>query len=651
MLGVCYYPEHWPESIWQQDAEQMKELGLQYVRIGEFCWSRIEPEDGQFDFAWLDKSIEILAAQGLKVIFGTPTATPPKWLIDKYDDILPVDVNTGLTRGFGSRRHYDYSSENYLREALRISEVLVKRYGKHEAVVGWQTDNELSCHDTTLSASPAALKAFQTWCEQRYKTIEALNKAWGNVFWSMEYNNFQQIEVPFMAVTETNPAHRLAYQRFSSDQVIRFHRLTIELIREHAPGKFITHNFIPMDDTDVDNFALAKGLDFVSFDNYPLGRSDLFFSGDDRHKIAKYQRTGHPDYSSYFFDQVRGLSMGDFWIMEQQPGPVNWAQNNPRPENGMVRLWSLVAFAHGAECVCYFRWRQIPYAQEQMHAGVLRNDSSKARAWFEAQEVFEDLKQLDLSSPALPENRVAILTDADGRWVSRIEQQGVAYDFEKVEFAYYSALRQLGLNVDFVSQESDFSQYDLIIAPCLPVISDEFIFACKNSSAKWIFGPRSGSKTLDFNLPENLAPGKLQTLIPAKVLSVETTHKDLQEVMHYAGKEYTSWGWREELDAGLSQITATYQNGSPAILQHQNINYIACLVSDEFLMDYFESLCSELSIPTVRTPEDIRLARRGQYTFAFNYGNKATELDNVADKEFVIGSGSVPAYGLSVWIN
>ena len=167
MLGVCYYPEHWPESIWQQDAEQMAELGLQYVRIGEFCWSRIEPEDGRFEFEWLDKSIEILAAQGLKVIFGTPTATPPKWLIDKYDDILPVDVNTGITRGFGSRRHYDYSSENYLREALRITEVLAKRYGSHPAVVGWQTDNELSCHDTTLSASTAALNAFQAWCEKR----------------------------------------------------------------------------------------------------------------------------------------------------------------------------------------------------------------------------------------------------------------------------------------------------------------------------------------------------------------------------------------------------------------------------------------------------------------------------------------------------
>ena len=651
MLGVCYYPEHWPESIWQQDAEQMKELGLQYVRIGEFCWSRIEPEDGHFEFAWLDKSIEILAAQGLKVIFGTPTATPPKWLIDKYDDILPVDVNTGVTRGFGSRRHYDYSSENYLREALRISEVLVKRYGNNPAVVGWQTDNELSCHDTTLSASPAALNAFHAWCEKRYKTIESLNTAWGNVFWSMEYNNFQQIEVPFMAVTETNPAHRLAYQRFSSDQVIRFHRLTIELIRKHASGKFITHNFIPMDDTDVDNFALAEGLDFVSFDNYPLGRSDLFFSGDDRHKIANYERTGHPDYSSYFFDQVRGLSEGDFWIMEQQPGPVNWAQNNPRPENGMVRLWSLVAFAHGAECVCYFRWRQIPFAQEQMHAGVLRNDSSKARAWFEAQEVFEDLKKLDFSSPALPANRVAILTDADGRWISRIEQQGVAYDFEKVEFAYYTALRQLGINVDFVSQDSDFSQYDLIIAPCLPVVSDEFIAACKNSKAKWVFGPRSGSKTKDFNLPENLAPGKLQELIPTKVLSVETTHKDLQEVMHFAGKEYSSWGWREELDVSRCKVVATYKDASAAIVEHKNIHYVGCLVSDDFLLDYFENICNDLGIDTLRTHKDIRISQRGQYTFAFNYGSEAKFLENVSAKKFVIGSAEIKGFGVSVWLS
>ena len=182
MLGVCYYPEHWPESLWATDAAEMKELGLSYVRIGEFAWSRIEVADGEFDFDWLDRAIDTLANAGLQVIMCTPTATPPKWLIDKFPDILPVDIHSGNVRGFGSRRHYDFSSENYVREALRVSKILVERYGKHSAICGWQTDNEIACHDTTHSGSQSAKKSFQSWCQSRYKNINALNTAWGNVF-------------------------------------------------------------------------------------------------------------------------------------------------------------------------------------------------------------------------------------------------------------------------------------------------------------------------------------------------------------------------------------------------------------------------------------------------------------------------------------
>ena len=236
----------------------MADLGLSYVRIGEFAWSRLEPQRGDYRFSWLDDAITVLADHNLKVVLCTPTATPPKWLIDAFPEILPVSPSSGSTRGFGSRRHYDFSSKRYLQESLRITEQLTKRYGDHAAVVGWQTDNELCCHDTALSASTAARRGFQEWCEQRYGDIDSLNEAWGNVFWSMEYRDFASIELPVDAVTETNPAHRLAWRRYSSDKVIEYHNAQIALIREHSPGRFVTHNFIPPVDTGVDNFALAE---------------------------------------------------------------------------------------------------------------------------------------------------------------------------------------------------------------------------------------------------------------------------------------------------------------------------------------------------------------------------------------------------------
>lgn len=295
MLGVCYYPEQWPRALWRDDARKMKALGLDYVRIGEFAWSRFEPEPGVYDFAWFDEALTILSEAGLKVVIGTPTATPPKWLIDRHPDILPVDPDTGRVRGFGSRRHYDFSSDIYLDECKRIVTALAERYGHHAGVAGWQTDNELCCHETTLSASPNARTAFQRWCTARYDSVEALNTAWGNVFWSMEYRSFDEIELPVGAVTETSPAHRLAWRHFSSDQVVRFHSAQVEILRALSPGRFITHNFIPMNETGVDNHAVADGLDFASYDNYPLGRTDLLMASDTAEAFAPYMRTGHPD--------------------------------------------------------------------------------------------------------------------------------------------------------------------------------------------------------------------------------------------------------------------------------------------------------------------------------------------------------------------
>jgi beta-galactosidase len=649
MIGVCYYPEHWPESMWANDAKEMAELGMKYVRIAEFAWSRMEPNEGEFHFDWLDRAIDTLAAQGLQVIMCTPTATPPKWLIDKYPEILPVDINTGTVRGFGSRRHYDFSSADYLREAKRITEILVKRYGNNSKVCGWQTDNELACHDTTHSGSTSAKLAFQQWCEQRYQTIEKLNEAWGNVFWSMEYQQFSQIELPILAVTETNPSHQLAYRRFSSDQVIKFHNELIAIIKQHSNNQFITHNFIPMSDTQTDNFALAEPLDFVSYDNYPLGRSDLFFAESSAEHFKKYMRTGHPDFSSYYFDQCRGLSKGNFWIMEQQPGPVNWAHHNPKPEKGMVNLWSWQAIAHGAECVCYFRWRQAPFAQEQMHAGVKRNDNSKAAAWHEIETVRDQLPLVGNNNKAKVSANVAIITGTLHQWITEIERQGDNYNYQQVEFSYYSALRQLGLAVDFISIDSDFTQYDLIIAPCLPVVSAEFVEKCQQANAHFVFGPRSGSKTDEFQLSANLAPGELQKILPIKILSTETIRSDCAEPLQYGENFYQSSQWREELEITNNVLVlAQYHDHTPAVVRHNNNSYIATLTCENFLLDFFTKLAEELALPAINLPQDVRIMTRDNLHYVFNYSQHQQTLVGFEKAEFILGSVELPAHSVAI---
>ena len=653
MLGVCYYPEHWPEEMWPRDAQRMRDLGLTYVRIGEFAWGRVEKSEGQFTWEWMDRAIETLGAAGLKVVLGTPTATPPKWLCVKYPEILPVDINTGITRGFGSRRHYDFSSETYLVQAERITTAMAQRYGGNPYVVGWQTDNELCCHDTTLSASPAARDKFRAWCEARYGNIDALNAAWSNVFWSMEYDSFDQIELPFFTVCETNPPHRLAYRRFASDQVVRFHDVMISAIRRHAgPDQWVTHNIIPPATTGVDNAALTRQLDFVSYDNYPLGFSDQLMAKASAEEWQPFMRTGHPDLAALNFDSVRGLSKGAWWVMEQQPGPVNWAPHNPRPAPGMIRHWTLQAFAHGASCVAYFRWRQVPFAQEQMHAGLLRPDNMPSPAWAEVEQVAAEMALLGDLSGVSDKAPVALIIDPASAWVDDIERQGAGYRYPAVVFQYYRALRSLGVDVDFVSAgEAKLDGYRLIVAPCLAMPDAATVNVLNASSGLVLFGPRSGAKTQEFSISEGLPPGALRDFVPIKVIAVETLRPDCNGTIDYKGDYYESGKWRETIEVGTCDVLATYEDDAPAAVRSGRSIYLATLTDDEFLKSLLVDLCAETNIAITPLPPTLRLRRRGDLTFAFNLASETARAPAPAGANYVVGGVEIEPYGVSVWRN
>ena len=381
-LGTCYYPEHWDEALWQQDAKLMPQAGLTWVRIGEFAWKRVEPSEGQFDFGWLDKTIDILGQVGLKVVLGTPTATPPKWVVDKYPDMLARDENGNL-RKYGSRRHYCFSHMDYLDQCRDIVTRLAKRYGKNPHVAAWQTDNEYGCHDTSISYSDVAHDGFCAWLRGVFPgkdndgDIVALNRAWGNVFWSMEYDSFDDIDLPNLTVTDPNPAHILAFRRYSSEKIVAFNRAQVDIIRQYYEAP-ITHNYMGRI-TDFDYFKVGQDLDIASWDSYPLGFLEDRIGASEQEQ-RNFSRQGHPDFQAFHHDLYRAVGKGRWWVMEQQPGPVNWAPYNPAPLPGMVRLWTWEAFAHGAEAVCYFRWRQAPFAQEQMHSGLLRPDHEPAPA-------------------------------------------------------------------------------------------------------------------------------------------------------------------------------------------------------------------------------------------------------------------------------
>lgn len=620
-LGCCYYPEHWPEEQWAKDARQMAAMGLSLVRIGEFAWSRIEPVgDARYDWGWLDRAIETLHAAGLKIILGTPTATPPKWLVDQMPDMVAIDEN-GAPRGFGSRRHYCFSHQGYRAECARITAALAERYGQHPAIVMWQTDNEYGCHETVLSFSAAAAARFRGWLAARYGSIAALNTAWGNVFWSMEYRSFDEIDPPNLTVTEANPAHWLDYRRFASDEVASFNAEQVAILRAKSPGVPITHNFMGFF-TEFDHHKLGSDLDVATWDSYPLGFLEQFWFS--REEKAAYLRQGHPDIAAFHHDLYRGCSGGRWGVMEQQPGPVNWARFNPAPLPGMVALWTLEAAAHGAEFTSYFRWRQAPFAQEQMHAGLLRPDSSEAEAADEIRDAAAVLAEIGPQQTA--KAPAALVFSYEAAWVIGIQPQGQSFRYLELVFECYSALRQRGFDVDIVAPDADLSGYRMVIVPSLPIIPEGFADKIAALTCPVLLGPRSGSKTASFAIPDGLAPGALRGAIPLTITRVESLRDGIAE----AAEGFAVSRWREDVTSGLAP-ELTDAEGRGVVYRHCQMRYCAVWPDQALLGLLVERMAGEAGIPLLDLPEGIRVRRSASHIFTFNYAAEPVFVPHLAE--------------------
>jgi beta-galactosidase len=655
-LGVCYYPEQWPEDWWADDARQMVEVGIEYVRIAEFAWSRIEPSPDQFEWAWLDRAIETLHAAGLKVVMCTPTATPPKWLVDADPSMLAVDAN-GDTRGFGSRRHYCFSSKTYRAQSARITTEVATRYGKHPGVVAWQTDNEYGCHQTVLSYSQAASTEFRVWLAKRYGTVAALNAAWGTVFWSQEYRSFDEVDAPVGTVTEANPAHRLDYRRFASDEVVAFNRIQTELLRQLSPGRDVVHNYMGFF-TEFDHHDVAQDLDVATWDSYPLGfTQDFFLSADEK---RRYARTGHPDIPSFHHDLYRGMcqgaNKGRWWVMEQQPGPVNWAQWNPAPLDGMVRLWTWQAFAHGAEVVSYFRWRQAPFAQEQMHAGLNRPDRSLDQGGAEAKQVFDEVQQLGLNSKQeLPLARMndaqaAIIFDYPSIWMAQIQPQGADFNAVEIAFRAYSAMRSLGLDVDIVSSKADVSAYQLVVLPAHMREDAALAQRLQDSGAQLVFGPRSGAKGQALAFPDSLPPGAFGVLAGVQVQRVASLPPGLTDAVRWTqGDSFEVSRWREDLALTGASAVALFDDGKPAVTRCGPAWYSAGWPNEAGWLQLLTRASEAAGLAPMQLPAGVRISRKGDLAFVQNFSSSTVEFSPSTHVHRLLGARELAPQGLAIW--
>lgn len=451
-FGVDYYPEHWPESRWETDAQLMREMGIDVVRLGEFSWHKFEPHEGEYHFEWLDRAIDVLAVHGIRIILGTPTAAPPAWMIQAHPEYLPMDAG-GVRRAFGGRHHDCQSNEGYRRSVRRLVTAMAEHYAGHPSVIAWQIDNELGNSHENLCFCPSCEKAFHVWLARRYGTVDRLNEAWGTVFWSQSYNAFDEIPAPRLTPNVHNPSHVLAWRRFCSDLVLSFFDEQAEIIRRLCPGVPVTHNFMGFA-SKTDYFKLAERVDVVSDDRYPTG----FYLPDD----YGWARTPAA------FDLTRGFKQQNFWMMELQSGPSGTQMIGETPRPGELALWAATAIAHGADSVVWFRWRSCLFGPEQFWHGVLPHSGRPNRRYDELQRFIAQMRPVldDISGVYTP-GEAAIVFDFNQWWALLEQPLHPQLDYIRTLCRWHEAFFRQNLAVDFCGPDADWSGYKLVVAPLM----------------------------------------------------------------------------------------------------------------------------------------------------------------------------------------
>jgi beta-galactosidase len=465
----------------------------------------------------------------------------------------------------------------------------------------------------------------------------------------MQYASFDEIGFPVHTAAPPNPSHQLAFRRFGSDEVVRYNRMQVQILRDLAPGRPLLHNFMAFSG-DFEHHEVGRDLDIAAWDNYPLGFLDAMKFLDDADRL-RYRRCGHPDVSAFHHDLYRGLTAGGrWWVMEQQPGPVNWAPWNALPMPGMVRAWTWEAFAHGAELVSYFRWRQAPFAQEQMHAGLHTPDGVLATGGAEAAVVARELATVPVE--ATRRAGVALIVDYASNWITEVLPNSPDFDIHALQLAWYGALRKLGLDVDVLPASAELQGYALVVVPTLAQPGEAFVQALQRSGASILLGPRCGAKTAEVHIAAGLPPGPLRALLPGlRVTAVEGLRPGAAVPVDGPLQGAAITRWREQLDAPAPlQVESRCADGLPALVRHGRTRYLAGWLTGAALDALMSALAREAGLCSGAVlPEGLRLRRRGNLQFAIHYGSEAVRVPAPPNTRFLLGGPVLETAGVAAW--
>ncbi len=658
-IGAYYYPEQWPESQWQRDLEAMAGLGFEFTHFGEFAWAQLEPSDGRFDFAWLDRAVDLAARAGLKVILCTPTPCPPAWLGEKFPEIYLIRGD-GRRMEHGTRANGSLANDVFVRYTRRIVTELGRRYGRDPRVWGWQLDNEPW---GPTDYSPSARLKFQAWLERRYGTIEKLNAAWGGAFWSTKYDRFGQVLIPnetLFGEDALSPHAVLDFHRFTADTQAEFLHLQYDILRGLVlPEQWITTNY--MNVTDPADPWRTDRLDFLSFTMYPVrGSKNLGEIGF---------RLGDPQRLAMAVDYFRSFK-GVTGVMELQPGQVNWAWINPQPEPGAIRMWLWHAFGGGLSFACTYRFRQPRYGSELYHAGIVGPDGvTPSRGGREFARVIAEMKELRaLYDPdaRMPEKvaarRTALLWSQDVLWDLEAHRQTALWNTREHRNAWMAAIKAAGAPLDYIGEADDFAAYPFLVAPAHQLVDEALV-------AKWtryaengghlVLTCRTGQKDKNGQLFELPWAGAIAPLVGAEVELFDCLLDDARGLVRMGGRGYAWRTWADVLaPAAGTETLAVYADqfyaGKAAVVTRRlgrgSVTYVGVATIDGDLeREVMRRVYERAGVEAESYPPGVYVEWRDGFFVAVNYSSRPYAVPVAAGSRVVLGANPLRPADVLLW--
>ncbi|MBI5425214.1 MAG: beta-galactosidase [Opitutae bacterium] len=674
MYGAAWYPEQWSEATWEADLARMQAAGLNMVRIGEFAWSSLEPSESNYQLDWMERAVAAAARHGMVTIIGTPTDTPPAWLTTKYPEVLRVSED-GKQLQHGSRRHFSIASAKYRELCARIVTQLAQRFGQNPNVVAWQIGNEF----TEDSFDDESKRGWHVWLEQRYGSLDQLNRHWMTAYWSQTYSQWNQIP---MTTGRANPGLLLDYKRYVTDTWLAFQRNQIAVLRAHVePRQLITTNLGGVGWANRFNRQLiAADYDVISWDEYlGAGYADNSRNG-----------TGHldPDRSGSTHDLVRGWKQRNFWVLEMPPGFVDWSSVSNSLDRGETRAMAWHSVAHGADCVAYWQWRSALNGQEQYHGSLVGPDGEPVPVYAEAAQAGREFAQ---AAPVIagtsPVAEVALIHDYDSRWAIDFNRFSNRYEQLEVLHSYYKALRQQTQSVDIVTPAMDLARYKLIVAPSLNVVSTELaakLTAWVEAGGHLVLGPRTGMKN-EFNaLNTQRQPGPLVAPLGGRVEQFYALLEDVPVTGEWGSGRATVWAEtlapltaaqlsafspQRSASAGEIEVPLRYGPGNdwlagqPAALRRPvgkgTITYLGAVVDQPLMQALAKqwTALAKVDAPVIGVPERVSVGRRvaadREVYILTNFSAGPQDIALPAPMTDVLNGGEVtklnlPRYGVAV---